>query len=256
MSEIAVRSVGDGPGIVLVHGGGVLVDEYRRLATALAGRFTVHLYHRRGRGDAAAMDETYTVEDEVDDLARVLRQTGARRVLGHSYGGFVALRAALRLPLDRVAVFDAPIPVAGLLPTGFLDDLEAAVQAGDRTRAFLAMSRGMHTRGLPAPVQKAVARVFLRTRIGRTMGDLLPTVVREARQIEAHEGPATNWAGITAPVLLGVGARSAPHFRAVAEALAAVLPDARVDVRPRAAHNAIAIARPAFVAPFAAFLAA
>lgn len=51
-ASIVLHSTGAGPGIVVVHGGGITIDVYRRLAQRLADRFTVHLYNRRGRADA------------------------------------------------------------------------------------------------------------------------------------------------------------------------------------------------------------
>ncbi|GGR94378.1 hypothetical protein GCM10010169_43640 [Micromonospora fulviviridis] len=104
---IVLHSTGSGPDLVVVHGGGVTIHEYRLLAALIADRFTVHLYNRRGRADAAPRREPYTVEQEIEDLGAVLAHTGARRAIGHSYGAFVVLRAALRLPLDRIAVYDA-----------------------------------------------------------------------------------------------------------------------------------------------------
>jgi pimeloyl-ACP methyl ester carboxylesterase len=110
---IAVHSVGTGPGIVILHGGGVMERDYRRLAQALSDRFTVHLYNRRGRPDSAPLDGTETVTTDIDDLAAVLEHTGARNVFGHSGGGFVALRAGLSLPLERIAVYDPGVSILG-----------------------------------------------------------------------------------------------------------------------------------------------
>ena len=94
-ADIVLHSTGRGPGIVVVHGGGVTIGVYRRLAAALADRFTVHLYNRRGRADAAPRSLPYTFEQDIDDLGEVLRHTGAGNVIGHSSGGFIALQAAL-----------------------------------------------------------------------------------------------------------------------------------------------------------------
>lgn len=44
---VQVTSVGSGPGVVIVHGGGVTASMYRRLAERLSGRLTVHLIARR-----------------------------------------------------------------------------------------------------------------------------------------------------------------------------------------------------------------
>ncbi|MFU8871538.1 alpha/beta fold hydrolase [Micromonospora sp. SL4-19] len=258
---IVLHSTGDGPGIVLVHGGGVTINEYRRLAMRLADRFTVHLYNRRGRADAAPRREPYTVEQEIEDLGAVLSHTGARRVIGHSYGAFVVLRAALQLPLDQVVTYDAPICLAGHgLPTAFLDPAEEAIRAGDIPRAMAIVGAGVNPQSgaskLPIGVQTAVCRVFLRTPIGRTMGDLLSMTLRETRQIQEHDGPAEEYAGITAEVLLACGAKAAAYYAEVDEILAGVLPRARALRVPRCAHNAIAIAPPRLVDPIATFFAA
>jgi pimeloyl-ACP methyl ester carboxylesterase len=255
-----VRSVGDGPGIVVVHGGAVTHREYVRLARALSDRFTVHLYDRRGRGDAPRRTGGYTVDADVEDLAAILEATGARHVFGHSYGGFVALRAALSLPVERVAVYDPTVSVDGGFPSAFFEPFAAAVDAGDLSRAFAVMSRGIEASGaasrLPLGIQTAVSRLFLRTPIGRSMGALLPTVVPEDREVFAHDGPAADWAGITVPALLAYGARSPRYYAPMCAALADAMPAATARAVPRSSHNAANIARPPFVRLFADFFAA
>ena len=54
-AAVHVHSLGTGPGVVLLHGGGIAGREYHRLARALAVRCTVHLYDRRGRAGSAAL---------------------------------------------------------------------------------------------------------------------------------------------------------------------------------------------------------
>ncbi|MBA9004734.1 alpha/beta fold hydrolase [Thermomonospora cellulosilytica] len=258
-ARIALHSTGTGPGIVVVHGGGVTIDVYRRLAAALAGRFTVHLYNRRGRADAPPRSRPYTVDQDVDDLAAVLEHTGARNVIGHSYGGFVALRAALRLPMDRLALYDAAICIDGGFPTAWLDAAREALRAGDTARALAITGAGINPQmpasRLPPAVQTAICRAFLRTRIGRTMGDLLPTTLEEADQARAYDGPAEQWAGITAEVLLACGVDGPPYYAGINEALARVLPRARTLQIPRSGHDAVNRARRRLVEPLAAFFA-
>jgi pimeloyl-ACP methyl ester carboxylesterase len=255
--DIPVQSVGAGPGIVVVTGGGVTSKQYRRFATALAGQATVHLYNRRGRADAAGRDTGYTISEDIDDLAAVLERTGSRSVVGHSGGGFVVLRAALELSLDRIALYDAAVNVDNIFPSGYLDDFEAAVDAGDQARAIAVVGKGLRSAGalsnLPLGIRIAIAKLFLRTPIGRTMGELLPTTLLEVREIQAYAGPAADYAGITAEVLLSTGAWSPPYYRAVNDALARVMPQVRTEVVPRSGHDGINIARAAFMKPFASF---
>jgi pimeloyl-ACP methyl ester carboxylesterase len=88
------------------------------------------------------------------------------------------------------------------------------------------------------------------------MGDLLPMTLLESRQVQAHDGPAEQYAAIQAEVLLACGADGPPYYPELDEALARVLPRARTQRVPRSGHNAIAAARPPLVASIAAFFAA
>lgn len=256
-----VHSVGEGPGIVVVHGGGVSMALYRRLAHGLSDRFTVHLYNRRGRPHAPPYRAGgYSLEGDIEDLAAILDGTGSRYAFGHSGGGFVALRAALRLPLERVAAYDPAMSVAGSMPTGWLDPFEEAVGRGEIARGMAIMNHAMRTggpgSGLPVGVQAFVGRAFLRTPIGRGMAELLPATVAEIRAIEACDGPASDYAGITAEVLLTAGGRSPRLFATTCQLLAGAIPRGRYLRLPGYPHNAACVARRRFVRPFAEFFAA
>ncbi|MFC5379925.1 alpha/beta fold hydrolase [Aquipuribacter nitratireducens] len=255
-----VRSVGQGPPVVVLHGGGIDSREYERFARALGEHCSVHLYDRRGRPGAPPLGPGHTVEVDVDDLARVLDHVGATRVIGHSGGAFVAARAALRLPVERLAVYDPGISIDGSVATAWFEPYRQAMRSGDTLRAMALVGAGADPDGaaarLPLPLQIAVLRLFVRTPVGRRMREQLPTVETEVGQIIANDAPAEAYAGITATTLLAHGARSASYFGDVCEALAAALPDGSALRIPRASHNAMNIARPAFVEPFAQFLTA
>jgi pimeloyl-ACP methyl ester carboxylesterase len=240
--------------LVVVHGGGVTAASYTRLAKALAGRITVHLYDRRGRGDAGPKPPGYTVDDEVADLAAVLLRTGARSVLGHSYGGLVALRAALELPLDNVVLYEGAVNVDGVLPPVDVPRMRGYVEAGDVARAIAVMGGDANPSRPGSAARLAMVRAFLLTPIGRRMGELMPTTLRETEEVAAHSSPASDYAGITARTLLARGARGPAHYRTVNERLAAAIPGARTRVLPRSSHNAPCVARPRFVRMVADFL--
>lgn len=257
-SRIAVESVGTGPGIVVLHGAGISYREYRRLAKRLSDRFTVHLYNRRGRPDSARLTGTETVSTDVEDLAAVLEGTGARNVFGHSGGAFVGIQAGLTLEVERIAVYDPAVAIAGCdFPRAFVDPFEEAVHAGDNARAIALMGRDVNrddlAAKLPFRLQTLIARGYLQTPIGRRMGELLPTIEPELRRILDNEGPATDYAAIDAEVLLASGARSARYFQPICESLAGALPRATSIVIPRSSHNAANIAPERFVRPFAEF---
>ena len=193
-ASITVYSTGAGPGIVILHGGGVAERDYRRLANALSDRFTVHLYNRRGRPDSAPLTGTETVETDLADLGAVLEHTGARSVFGHSGGGFVALRAGLQPavgPHRRVR----PGPVDRRPPVGRSSSTSSSgsCATGDYARAMTVMARATSTpttsaRSCRSAMALAITRLFLRTPIGRRFVDLMPTIPPEVRRIHEHDG--------------------------------------------------------------------
>jgi pimeloyl-ACP methyl ester carboxylesterase len=259
-ATIVLHSTGNGPGIVVVHGGGVTIGIYRRLASKLADRFTVHLYNRRGREDAAPRKEPYTFDQDIDDLAAVLEHTGAHNVIGHSSGGFIALQAALRLPIDRLALYDAAISIDGGLPGEWLDAARQAARDGHIARSLAITAGGINTHSavarLPLGIRVAMCRVFLRTPIGRMMGGLLAMTLDESQQIGLHDGPAEQWSGVNADVLLTYGVAGPPYYAGLNQMLARALPRARVLPIPRSGHDGLNRAPRRLIEPLAEFFAA
>lgn len=106
-AQLYVRDVGEGSTIVVLHGGpdfdhGYLLPDLDRLAES----FRLVYYDGRGRGRSArgVEPEHVTIGSEVDDLERVREHLGleAVAVLGHSWGGVLALEHATRHP-ERVS---------------------------------------------------------------------------------------------------------------------------------------------------------
>jgi pimeloyl-ACP methyl ester carboxylesterase len=99
------RTAGAGPDVVLVHGlGASHAFWYPKVATDLARDHRVTVYDLRGHGRSAMPPSGYHVPIMADDLGDLLDALGipAAHVVGHSWGGLVALELALRRP-ERVA---------------------------------------------------------------------------------------------------------------------------------------------------------
>jgi pimeloyl-ACP methyl ester carboxylesterase len=97
---IAGLRAGGGPRVLLLHGGPGLGFGYLRdLADELAQENTVAWYQQRGLAPSAA-EGPYTVATDVDDARRVLDSLGWDKawVVGHSWGGQLALHVAEALP--------------------------------------------------------------------------------------------------------------------------------------------------------------
>ena len=100
---IGGRRAGSGPRVLLLHGGpGMGFDYLRGLADELAAENDVAWYQQRGL-TPSAVDAPCTVAADVDDARRVLDTLGWERayVVGHSWGGHLALHVAEALP-DRL----------------------------------------------------------------------------------------------------------------------------------------------------------
>lgn len=103
---------GDGPDLVLIHGAsGNLRDMTFSLAPRLAENYRVIALDRPGLGYTDRLNASgATLAQQADILSRAARRLGAEApiVVGHSYGGAVALAWAVHHP-DRVS---ALVPLA------------------------------------------------------------------------------------------------------------------------------------------------
>ena len=91
----------DAPVVVLVHG---VLDSslsFDGVVDALAPDFAVVTYDRRGWARSAGAAPATSLADHADDLISVMHERRST-VVGHSYGGAVAMLAAVRRP-DLVA---------------------------------------------------------------------------------------------------------------------------------------------------------
>ena len=101
---------------------------------ALEDRFTVYAIDRRGRGANADTDD-YVLDREVEDVSAVVASLGEPvNLLGHSFGGLLALEAALLTPnVRRLVLYDPGIEGAGaeIHPHEVIERMESRLEAGD-----------------------------------------------------------------------------------------------------------------------------
>lgn len=106
-ATLYVREIGHGLPILVLHGGpsfdhGYLLPDLDRLADA----FRLIYYDQRGRGKSAGnvQPSEVSIQSEINDLEAVRAYARLEKtvVLGHSWGGLLALEYALRHP-ERVS---------------------------------------------------------------------------------------------------------------------------------------------------------
>jgi pimeloyl-ACP methyl ester carboxylesterase len=226
-TPIGYRSVGSGPGLVVVGGALRSAEDYRELGRHLAPHATVHLMDRRGRGASGPQGDGYSLRTEVDDLLAVQAATGATWAFGHSYGGLVVLECARRHRVfARVAVYEPGIS-AEPFPTEWMAGYRRRLADGDERGAFAEFIRGSGgapalVRRMPLAYLRLVLRIGFRGDQWRRLRSLLPANLAEHEQVAARAGHLVDYAEIDAPVLLLTGARSAtadPTYAALAAAL-------------------------------------
>jgi pimeloyl-ACP methyl ester carboxylesterase len=105
------REAGSGPAVVCLHSSASSSAQWRSLMERLANRHRVIAADLYGYGQCPAWPEgrTLRLEDEVSLLEPVFRDAGNRfHLVGHSYGGAVALKAALGAPgrLLSLSIFE------------------------------------------------------------------------------------------------------------------------------------------------------
>jgi len=92
---------GTGEPAVLIHGA-LIADSFRPLLAepALAHRYKLITYHRRGYLGSSHTPGAVSVERQAADCRALLRHLGVERahVVGHSYGGVIALQLTLDTP--------------------------------------------------------------------------------------------------------------------------------------------------------------
>lgn len=86
--------------VVFVHGFGSRLEAFRDLQPALASERRTLAYDHRGFGESERVAGAYGPDAHADDLIALIRLAGYERVIlvGHSYGGGVATKVALREP--------------------------------------------------------------------------------------------------------------------------------------------------------------
>ena len=249
-TPIAFSRAGAGEPVVLVDGAlndRALNGPNPRLAKALASRFTVFTYDRRGRGESGDTPP-YAVGREIDDLEAVIAAAGGSAcVYGISSGGALALDAATRLPsIRRLALFELPfvtddsrLPV----PEDFADHLAELTAAGRRADAL----RYFFTAGVALPL--AMVALMRLLPAWSKLKALAPSLPYDAQIIRGTGSggplPASRWAAATVPALVIAGGKSPAWMRTAMRALADVLPNATYRTLERQTH----IVKPTALAP-------
>jgi pimeloyl-ACP methyl ester carboxylesterase len=141
--ELAIWHSGSGPDpAICLHGITAHHRAFNALARYLGASRGVVGVDLRGRGDSAKPESGYGLETHARDVIRVLDYLGLENavILGHSLGGFVALKTALSYPerVRALVLLDGGWPRVEVSPEEMSEEQkqEAATIAEGLERAF------------------------------------------------------------------------------------------------------------------------
>ena len=219
--------VPDAPLVVLIHGTMDRGAGMLKLSRRLDHSYRVLRYDRRGYGRSTPHSGPFGIEAQVADLIGLLEGRPAVLV-GHSFGGNVALAAAERYPslVKGVVVYETPLSwepwwpgtTAGAAAVGWANDPAAAAEG------------------------------FMRRLIGDDRWEALPERTRLTRRSEgaamvgelAGIRASRPWtaASIRLPLAVGYGEKARPHHREGMTLLAQSIEGATLTVLPECGHAA------------------
>jgi proline iminopeptidase len=250
--SLFVKVIGRGYPMAIMHGGPGADHTSMLSLRALANRFTLVFYDHRCNGRSVGADVTSLTWENLAADADALRQTlGFKRwaVLGHSFGGMVALECALRYPerLSHLVLLDTcgDLRWAQKNAPGLLAQRGYSPDTVNLARRFLngqiasneMMSALMKLRGAYYPYPLSLVRV----------AQVLATGLRAKPQPEAlihgYGQSLRGWTvmdrlvEIRIPTLI-MGGRGDFQFPPEHQAeLAAGIANARLQIVDRAGHN-------------------
>ena len=226
---------GDGPALVLVHGSIADHTTFDPFVAVLRDHLTTCSMDRRGFG-ASGDAPGYAIERDFEDVAAVVDAVAARTggpvaLWGHSYGANCAMGgAALTGAVHHLVLYE---PSLGLrYPPGAIEGIEAALAAGDREGAIVAVLADV-LELTDDEIDAMRSSPLWPVRLAAT-----PTVPRECRAEDTWVYRAGQFDGITAPTLLLSGSDSLPGITEATDRAAAAIPGARVHVLEGHAHFA------------------
>ncbi|WP_412061761.1 alpha/beta fold hydrolase [Rubrivirga sp. IMCC45206] len=231
--RVRYADTGTGTPVVLAHGSSASHRVWAALSDSLAPRYRVVAPDLigYGRSDPWPPGRAFRPDADAEVLVALAERTGERvHLVGHSYGGAMALEAARALG-DRVLSLSLVEPVSFHLLRLAGRDREWQEVAALAWAVRDAVADGRHRRA---------ARLYMGYWTGRTRWALaprraraavlasMPKVAHEFGIVERADVYLRDYAALDVPTRLVVGERTRRAARAIVEVLAEVLPAAEV----------------------------
>jgi len=235
-TALSYDTYGSGPPLVLVHGSfSDHKTNWQFVKSLLEKRFTAYALARRGRGETDAT-QGHSLEDESTDVVALIQSIGQPVfVLGHSYGAQTAVAAATLVPerVRKLVLYEAPSP---------------HILSKQALARFEELARNGHWEDFAVTFFRDTLFVPVKELDELRATELWPPIIADAeaslgdlRALSRYDFKAERFRDLKVPVLLQIGSESR-HDLYVTDALAAVLPDVRIEELRGQAHEGMTTA--------------
>jgi pimeloyl-ACP methyl ester carboxylesterase len=237
-ARLAATSEGAGDPVLLIHGA-LVADSYGPMLSEgdLTRSYQVITYHRRGFQGSAPVASGHTIADEARDALAVLDHygVGSAHVVGHSYGGVVALQLAIDAPsrVRSLGLFEPAllsVPSAEAFGSGVGPVVER-FEARDNEGALMAF---LELVGGPDPMSRLTKLPEAATE--QALADLATLFAGDFPALSGWTVTEEQLRSIDVPALTVLGSESADLFRESIDVLEATLPQSRPFRLAGAAH--------------------
>lgn len=239
-TEIAYDVTGSGTAVVIVEGAMCQrsMGTAQALTPLLSEHYSVYAYDRRGRGESGPGVPPYAVEREVEDLVGVLEAAGPDAfVVGASSGAALLLEAARTgVRMRKVALYEVPFIVDDTHAPHDPTLARRTQELVDTGRRADAVKLFMRTVGVPT-FAVAMMRVLP---VWKKLCGVAHTLPYDYEIVLRHQQgqplPDDHLTGVTAPVLVIAGGKSPTYMKNAQAAIAAQLPNGRLEELPGQTH--------------------
>jgi pimeloyl-ACP methyl ester carboxylesterase len=234
--RVAYQRVGQGPPVVLLHGGASDSREWRHQIDGLADEFTVVAWDAPGCGRSADPPEPFSLADYADCLAGLLDALRVTRshVVGLSFGGGLALELYRR---HRGMAMSLVLASAYAGWAGSLSPAEVEQRLGQVESQAELPADDVVAQWLPSLLTESASPQVV-AELSAIMSDFHPAGVRTMARAFAQADLRDASASVDVPTLLLYGDEDRRAPEAVTRHLHATIPGSRLVTIPGVGHQA------------------
>ena len=109
-NEVNYIQYGEGKDILLLHGWGQNIEMMKYIGDNFFDRFRITILDFPGFGDSGELDTPWSIKDYSDMLEEFINRLSIKKpiIMGHSFGGRVAIRYSSNHPIEKLVLFGSP----------------------------------------------------------------------------------------------------------------------------------------------------